>query len=888
MGCGYCTPSRMKSRSTTASHCAEAKLPPVDLSQLDPDWSRLITAPDGTGTLRTWHVLDSGSDQDNGFKGTVLCVHGNPNWSYMWRGLIGALTGWRVVAVDLLNMGFSERTGDQRRFAEHVDDLGALTEALGVTGPVVTVAHDWGGPISMGWAQRHLDQVAGVVLMNTGVARPEGVRVPPLISIARSTLRATCERTPTFLHGALRMARPQLRGEIYAGYTAPYRSADRRSGIRHFVEDIPVLDSHPTHVPLGEVAAGMSLLADRPALLLWGANDIVFSDAFLHDLMARLPHADVHRYPDAGHQVMEDTAALGERGAIGAIHAWLDSLDTTTEADHVARAAAPTDTADTTERQPMWSAIEARRGDNSAAVIEMDPDAPARVANTISFDELDRRVSATAAGLVHAGLGPGDRLASLVPPGIDLMVLVYACLRVGIVVVAPDAALGLDGMRRALRSSRPDVVVGDWRGLTLAKSLRLPARRLSVDPLPASLARSLGATDSVSALAERNASTSTIAAAPTGDDPAAIVFTSGSTGPSKGVVYTHSQLEAQRDAISAAFDVRADDRLAVAFAPFAVLAPAIGIPSVIPAMDVTKPAELCAADLADAASSLGATVVFASPRVLANITETTADATDAQQTALRSIRAVATAGAPVSPELLQAAEAVFPDAAIYTPYGMTELLPATVASADEIRSSATDRGVCVGRPLRGVEVEIRPAEAPTGTLPAALAVGEVGEVWLRGPHRCAGYDGLWAQQRHAFVGDWHRSGDVGHVDASGRLWIEGRVDHLIHTADGAHTPVPIELAAESVAQVDQAAAVGIGPIGTQQIAVVVTGASLDKAVVADAATAAAVRAAIVPDVAAVLVAPKIPVDRRHNSKIDRSRIQTWANDVLRGATRPRL
>ncbi len=838
-----------------------------------------MSARDSAGVERTWHVLDTGG---NDVRGTVLCVHGNPNWSYMWRGLAGALTDWRVVAVDLLNMGFSERTGAQRRFADHVDDLGVLTEALGITGPVVTVAHDWGGPISMGWAQRHVDQLAGIVLMNTGVARPDGVNVPPLISIARATLRATCEITPTFLHGALRMARPQLARDVYRGYTAPYRSADRRVGIHDFVEDIPVLETHPTHEPLAAVADGMAKLADVPALLLWGAKDIVFSDAFLHDLMARLPHAQVHRYANAGHQVIEDTASsAGERGVIATIDAWIERLDETRPGQ------AATEEPHAGPRSRMWSAVHQRRDDDAPAVIEMDTKAPANVAQTISFRDLNGRIEATAAALVAAGVTPGARLATLVPPGIDLMVLIYACLRAGIVVVAPDAALGLDGMRRALRSSRPDVVVGDWRGLSLAKSLRLPARRASVAPLAPSLARGLGAPDS---LAEMVAAAPDAPALdePAADALAAIVFTSGSTGPSKGVRYTHRQLEAQRDAVIQAFDVQPTDRLVVAFAPFAVLAPAVGIGSVIPAMDVTKPADLAAPALAEAAAALDATILFASPRVLANIAATAGEATPPQRETLAALRAVATAGAPVSPALLQATEPVFPNATMYTPYGMTEALPVTVASAPEIRADATAGGVCVGQPLPSVDVAICAPDAPSGTMPTPLAPGEVGEIWVRAPHRCAGYDGLWAQQRHAFVQDWHRSGDVGHLDDLGRLWIEGRVDHLLHTPDGVRTPVPIELAAESVPGVELAAAVGIGPIGTQQIAVVISGPNLGRAVVAGPDVTAQVRAAVDFPVAAVLVAPKIPVDRRHNSKIDRSRVQVWADAILRGKTRARI
>ena len=851
-----------------------ARLPPGGLAGMDPAWSRLVTARDQAGVKRTWHVLDTGADRaDRPVRGTVVCVHGNPNWSYMWRRLARSLTDWRVIAVDALNMGFSERTGGQRRLADHIADLQSVTDALAFTGPVVTIAHDWGGPISLGWAQANLDRLAGVVLMNTGVARPESIAVPPLISIARSTLRLTCETTPTFLHGALRMARPQLPSEVYKAYTAPYRSAALRTGIRDFVEDIPILDDHPTHASLAAVADGLEQLQHVPALLLWGAKDIIFSDAFLHDLAARLPHAQVHRYADAGHQIIEDTDAAD------VIKAWLNR--TPGPAIDESLAANP-------NSRRIWSAVVERKGDETAAIVEMAADESGGIARSISFSELDRRIEATARGLSAAGIAPGQRLATLIPPGIELTVLVYACLRAGVVVVAPDAALGLNGIRRALRSARPDYLVGDWRGLLLAKSLRLPARRLSVTALSSPSASMFGTVGNLEALRAKGAS-KPLPPEPDRDDDAVVVFTSGSTGPSKGVVYSCRQLEAQRDAIVRAFSIDSTQRLVVAFAPFAVLAPAIGITSVIPAIDVTAPAKLTAQSLANAARAIDATMVFASPAVLGNIAATANELSKAGQHALQQVRTLGTAGAPVSPQLLDALEPIFPQARLSTPYGMTELLPVTLASSDEIKAvgAESDTGVCVGAPLPGVDVAIRAIDTKA-KLPLQVAVGALGEVWARGQHRCDRYDQLWAQQQHAFVEGWHRTGDVGHLDESGRLWIEGRVDHLIHTTAGTLAPVGVEIQAELVVGVEQAAAVGVGPAGTQQLAVVITGPSTKSGVVADPDLTAEIRAAVQSPIAAVLLAPQLPVDRRHNSKIDRTRVQTWAEAVLRGARPPRL
>ncbi|MDD0858588.1 alpha/beta fold hydrolase [Arthrobacter alpinus] len=146
-------------------------------------------AVDPEGTSRTWHYLDNESDvQATGLepRGTLLCVHGNPTWSYLWRTLLAGATSpetlatggpWRVIAVDQLDMGFSERTGTFRRLEDRITDLSDFTAELGLSGPVVSVGHDWGGLISLGWATRHKDQLAAVVLTNTAV-HPAGFSLP--------------------------------------------------------------------------------------------------------------------------------------------------------------------------------------------------------------------------------------------------------------------------------------------------------------------------------------------------------------------------------------------------------------------------------------------------------------------------------------------------------------------------------------------------------------------------------------------------------------------------------------------------------------------------------------------------------------------------------------
>ncbi len=265
-----------------------------------------------------WHLLDNGAD---GSAGVMLCVHGNPTWSYLWRRfLTEAPPGWRVIAVDQLGMGWSERTEAPRTLAQRIDDLGTVTAALGLTGPVVLVAHDWGGPVALGWALAHADQVARIVLANTGVHQPAAAAPPALIRLARSTAlrELVCVRTPTFVRGATAVSRPAVPAAVQRAFAAPYGRPGRRRAVGDFVADIPLEADHPSRTALDRIAAGLTAFADVPALLVWGARDPVFTPRYLEDLLDRLPHADVQWYPRASHLVTED-----EPDAAGTIWRWV-------------------------------------------------------------------------------------------------------------------------------------------------------------------------------------------------------------------------------------------------------------------------------------------------------------------------------------------------------------------------------------------------------------------------------------------------------------------------------------------------------------------------------------------------------------------------------------
>ncbi len=829
---------------------------------IDPSWSKRIDVVGADGVSHTWHVLEHGPDQP---LGTIVCVHGNPTWSYFWRSVIARLGDrYRVVAVDQLGMGFSQRT-TQRRYAQRVTDLGDVIAALGIDGPVVLAAHDWGGAIAMGWAVANVDRVQAMVLCNTGIAVPAGRTAPRLIKLAASGWLndLVCRRTRTFVDGTLLLSGRRVDPVAREAYRAPYRRATDRRAIAEFVADVPFRPSDPSAAAIDEVARGLGTV-NAPVLLAWGSSDPVFNDDFAHDLALRLPRADRHRFRGIGHLVVE------EADVAAAVDGWLT--------DHVSSpvAFAQVPPAAVAQVAPIWWALEERRDDARPAFVD------GASGDSTSFAQLHRRVIGIARGLAAQGVRPGDRVVVLVPPGVDLLATVYACWRAGAVTVIADRGLGLRGLGGAVRAAHVQWIVGPPKALVAARVLRWGPRARSI----AVGARAvLGAVATLDTLA---GSTAPMPAEPGPDQLAAVLYTSGATGPAKGVRYRHGQMAAQRDALAGLYSITAADRLVAAFAPFALYGPALGIASTIPDVDVTQPGTLTAEALAAAATSIEATIVFASPAALANVNRTATRSLPA----LADIRLVLSAGAPVPIATLRATALLCPSAELHTPYGMTECLPVADISLTQLDAAGAGAGVCVGQPVDGVAVLIAAlgfdAEAAVPPLPA----GATGEVLVQAPWVSAGYDQLWRTEHDARPHDgsgrvWHRTGDVGHVDGGGRLWIEGRSVHVIHTAEGAVTPVPVEVACERLAGIDRVAAVGVGPKGCQQLVVVVEDGEAREGIAADDLCRRA-RVAVEHPIAAVLSVRALPVDIRHNTKIDRTLVARWAGDVLAGgrAKRP--
>jgi haloalkane dehalogenase len=251
-----------------------------------------------------YHYVDEGAGEP------LLMVHGNPTWSFAWRNLIKALSPeFRALAVDHVGCGFSDKPADYSyTLSQHVDNLCRFVEELDLRN-VTLIAHDWGGAIGVGAAERLRERFSRIVLMNTAAFRSK--QIPLRIAVCRIPILGplAVRGLNLFARAAIRMAvaKPErMTAAVKTGLLAPYDNWSHRVAVQRFVEDIPLRPSHPSYQTLLEIENGLQTLADLPMLLVWGERDWCFTVDFLREFQQRFPHAETLSLPDAGHYVFED------------------------------------------------------------------------------------------------------------------------------------------------------------------------------------------------------------------------------------------------------------------------------------------------------------------------------------------------------------------------------------------------------------------------------------------------------------------------------------------------------------------------------------------------------------------------------------------------------
>lgn len=262
------------------------------------------------------HYLDEGAGEP------VVMVHGNPTWSFFYRGLVSGLREkYRAIVPDHIGCGLSDKPDDAHYdyvLGRRVDDLDALLDHLDLKRNLTLVLHDWGGLIGMAWACRRPERIGRLVILNTAAFRlPEGKALPWQLRVARLRPIAPLlvRGLNAFSRGAARFcARRPLPRAVRGGYLAPYNSWSNRISILRFIEDIPLSPRDRSFGLLAQVEDGLRQFAAVPTLICWGMRDFVFDRDYLEGWRARFPRAEVHPFADAGHYLLED-----EGGAVLAL-----------------------------------------------------------------------------------------------------------------------------------------------------------------------------------------------------------------------------------------------------------------------------------------------------------------------------------------------------------------------------------------------------------------------------------------------------------------------------------------------------------------------------------------------------------------------------------------
>lgn len=506
----------------------------------------------------------------------------------------------------------------------------------------------------------------------------------------------------------------------------------------------------------------------------------------------------------------------------------------------------------------------------------------------LTYAQLDARSDAIAAGLAKRGIVRGTRTVVMVRPTPEFFLLMFALFKAGAVPVLVDPGIDKRALKQCLDEAKPEAFIGIPLAM-LAKALLGWAKSARVR---ITTGKRAWLADATLADIERDGATAAAQLADTKpDDVAGLLFTSGSTGVPKGVVYRHRHFVAQVEMLGTAFGIAPGGIDLPTFPPFALFDPALGLTSIIPDMDPTRPAKADPRKLHAAIERFGVTQLFGSPALMQVLA--------AHGERLPTVKRVTSAGAPVPPAVVQRMlELLPPDAQLWTPYGATECLPVAVIEGRELLTlrarTETGAGTCVGRPVAGNTVRIiRISDDAIGDWDDALLVGagQVGEITVAGPSATDSYFNRDAQTALAKIrerlsgGDErivHRMGDLGWFDGEGRLWFCGRKSQRVVVDDlTTLCTEQVEPVFNTHPLVLRSALVGIGKQGAQQPVLVYElkpRVTADIAEVSDELRHIAEGFVHTGKVKVFLHHPKpFPVDIRHNAKIGREKLAAWAS-----------
>jgi acyl-CoA synthetase (AMP-forming)/AMP-acid ligase II len=518
------------------------------------------------------------------------------------------------------------------------------------------------------------------------------------------------------------------------------------------------------------------------------------------------------------------------------------------------------------------------------------PDKPAVIVQgkgytQYTFKELNEKSNAIANGLEAIGIRKGMRTVLMVKPSLEFFSLTFALFKVGAIPVMIDPGIGIKNLGKCLEEAEPKAFIGVPKAHVARILLRWGRKTIKI---LVTVGRKAGWGGSTLKDIFRSGDYKMAQTKP--DDVAAVLFTSGSTGIPKGAVYTHSIFDNQVKFLRTVYGIEPGEKDLATFPLFALFGPALGMASIIPDMDASRPAQADPNKIIKAIKDFNATNMFASPALINKVGRFGVK----NNIKLNSIKRVISAGAPARPDALERfSKMLNPGVEIFTPYGATEALPVSNIGSSEILAETrklTDQGKgnCVGFSNPGVDLKIikitdSPIESWSDEL--VLPSGEIGEIVVKGPIVSGEYYNRPKANALAKIADkngefYHRMGDVGYKDEKGRVWFCGRKSHRVETSEGTFFTIPTEAVFNVHPKVFRTAIVGVK--GKPVLCV-----ELEKNVSADEKNKIKKELIVIgasfphtSKIKTILFHPKFPVDIRHNAKIFREKLTVWARGKL--------
>jgi olefin beta-lactone synthetase len=526
------------------------------------------------------------------------------------------------------------------------------------------------------------------------------------------------------------------------------------------------------------------------------------------------------------------------------------------------------------ERQPYTFAV----------VFPHGRDAHGRVAYThFTYQQLNDESDWIARGLQQIGISRDVRTVLMVKPSLEFFALTFALFKVGAVPVLIDPGMGIANLKQCLAEAEPEAFIGIPKAH--AARVVLGWAKASIRTCVTIGTRWFWGGETLDNVRQMGFGGPQPIAPTQANDLAAILFTSGSTGVPKGAVYTHGMFAAQVEMLRKLYDIQPGDYDLQTFPLFGLFAPALGMTTIVPDMDATRPAQVDPRKIIEAIENFGVTNLFGSPALLNRVGRYGVE----QEIKLPSLRRVLSAGAPVSAEIMERfTKMLAPGVQIHTPYGATEALPVCSIGSDEVLSDTRTRtqlgaGVCVGKPVAGIElkiIRISDSPIPTWSDDLVLQAGQIGEITVKGPQVTREYYRRPESTALAKILDgdlfYHRMGDLGYLDECGRVWFCGRKSHRVVTASETLYTICCEAVFNTHPRIYRTALVGVGTTPVICVELEKDAPRADCAALLKELHALAVSQSHTKNIATFLFHPAFPVDIRHNAKIFREKLAVWA------------